>query len=190
VAIRVTQHIRPMRGGAQSHLMRAEDGRFYVVKFRNNPQHERVLANELLATRIAAGVGLPVPVVEVAEVSGWLIENTPEMRIRTAGRSALCEAGLALASRMVVDPLDGQMFDYLPGTALSSVRNLDAFAGMLALDKWTCNTNGRQAVFWRKSRERLYTASFIESGKRASLLALSPLRTGRESFPSSGSSHV
>ena len=49
-----------MRGGAQAHLMRAADGFFYVVKFRNNPQHLRVLANELLAARLAEAVGLPV----------------------------------------------------------------------------------------------------------------------------------
>ena len=42
-----------MRGGAQSHLMFADDGHYYVVKFQNNPQHIRVLANELIATRIA-----------------------------------------------------------------------------------------------------------------------------------------
>ena len=47
-----------MRGGAQSHLMLASDGNLYVVKFSNNPQHVRVLANELLATRLAAAVGL------------------------------------------------------------------------------------------------------------------------------------
>lgn len=29
------QHIRPMRGGSQSHLMRASDGAYYVVKFQN-----------------------------------------------------------------------------------------------------------------------------------------------------------
>ena len=49
------QHVRRMRGGAQGHLMRCSDGNFYVVKFRNNPQHLRVLANELLATRLAEG---------------------------------------------------------------------------------------------------------------------------------------
>jgi hypothetical protein len=35
--IQVKQHLRPMRGGAQSHLMFAEDGHYYVVKFQNNP---------------------------------------------------------------------------------------------------------------------------------------------------------
>ena len=48
VAVIATQQIRRMRGGAQSHLMLASDGHLYVVKFRNNPQHVRVLANELL----------------------------------------------------------------------------------------------------------------------------------------------
>ena len=79
-----------MRGGAQGHLMFGDDGHFYVVKFQNNPQHVRVLANELLATRIAERVGLPVPVTEVMEVSDWLIENTQELRMRTAGNSFLC----------------------------------------------------------------------------------------------------
>jgi hypothetical protein len=43
-----------MRGGAQSHLMRCDDGYYYVVKFQNNPQHRRILVNELLGTRLAA----------------------------------------------------------------------------------------------------------------------------------------
>ena len=41
------QHIKRMRGGANSHLMLA-GGDYYVVKFRNNPQHPRVLVNELI----------------------------------------------------------------------------------------------------------------------------------------------
>ena len=38
-----------MRGGAQSHLIEADDGRFYIVKFQNNPQHRRILVNEWIA---------------------------------------------------------------------------------------------------------------------------------------------
>ncbi|MGH9781379.1 MAG: HipA family kinase, partial [Candidatus Acidiferrales bacterium] len=55
------EYIRRMRGGAQSHLMRCEDENYYVVKFQNNPQGTRILANELLGTRLAARIGLPVP---------------------------------------------------------------------------------------------------------------------------------
>ena len=153
-----------MRGGAQSHLMFTDDGHYYVVKFQNNPQRVRVLANELLATRIADRIGLPVPVTEVIEVSPWLIENTADLRIRTGGSTTVCQAGLALAVRFVLGPLEGTVFDYLPAAALDRVRNLDAFAGMLALDKWTCNTNGRQAVFWKKVRDKKYTATFVDQG--------------------------
>ena len=56
------------------------------------------------------------------------------------------------------------IFDYLPESLLDRVRNLGDFAGMLAFDKWCCNANGRQAVFWKKARERKYTATFIDQG--------------------------
>ncbi|MGH9600947.1 MAG: HipA family kinase [Terriglobales bacterium] len=158
------QHVRKMRGGAQSHMMRAEDGNFYVVKFQNNPQHLRILANELLVTRLAERVGLPVPAGEVIEVSEWLICHTRDLCFQFDGRSFPCRPGLQFGSRYVVDPFEGQVFDYLPEALIGQVRNLGAFAGVLALDKWTCNANGRQATFWRRGRERKYTATFIDQG--------------------------
>jgi len=153
-----------MRGGAQGHLMRCADGHYYVVKFRNNPQHLRVLANEMLATRLAERVGLPVPMTEVVEVDEWLVEHTPELNIQLAHSTIRCQPGLQFGSRYVVDPTEGQVMDYLPMEMLDRVRNLETFAGMLVVDKWTGNANGRQAAFWRKSREKKYTASFIDQG--------------------------
>ncbi len=155
-----------MRGGAQAHLMRAADRHFYVVKFQNNPQHLRILANELLATRLAELIGLPVPVPAVIEVGEWLICNTAELSVQMGGQTLKCKPGLQFGSRYVADPFSAQIFDYLPEALLTGerVRNLEAFAGMLALDKWTCNVNGRQAAFWRRPRERKYTAAFIDQG--------------------------
>jgi hypothetical protein len=144
--------------------MRCADGNFYVVKFLNNPQHLRVLANEMLGTRLAEAAGLPVPPTDVVEASDWLIEHTPELSIELAGNTIRCEAGLQFGSRYVVSPLEGQVFDYFPMDMLPRVRNVEAFAGMLALDKWTGNANGRQAAFWKKSREQKYTVSFIDQG--------------------------
>jgi hypothetical protein len=158
------QHVKRMRGGAQSHLMRCDDGHYYVVKFRNNPQHERVLANEFLATRLAEQVGLPVPAAEVVEVPPWLVEHTAEMTIVLGNHAIQVEAGLQFGSRYVVSPVEGQVLDYLPPEMLGRVRNLGTFAGILALDKWTCNADGRQAAFWRKMREKKYSASFIDQG--------------------------
>jgi hypothetical protein len=56
--ISAVQQIRKMRGGSQAHLMRADDGAYWIVKFHNNPQHFRVLANEFFASRIGAYLGL------------------------------------------------------------------------------------------------------------------------------------
>jgi hypothetical protein len=164
VAVRAIQQIRKMRGGAQSHLMLGEDGNAWIVKFQNNPQHLRVLPNELLATRLAAGIGLTVPACEVVEVSAWLIENTAELEMDLGQRRERCRAGLAFGSQLVGGLMPGHVADYLPEEQLTEVRNLAEFAGALALDKWTCNANGRQALFHRKSREKRYSATFIDQG--------------------------
>lgn len=153
-----------MRGGAQSHLMLGEDGHAWVVKFRNNPQHLRVLPNELLATRLGALVGLTVPPCDVMDVSAWLIERTPDLTMDLGTRREPCLPGLHFGSQLVGGLLPGHVADYLPEPQLSEVRNLPEFAGVLALDKWTCNANGRQALFHRKAREKRYTATFIDQG--------------------------
>ena len=159
------QSIRRMRGGAQSQLMLGADRQLWVVKFQNNPQHLRVLANELLATRLAEAVGLTVPATDVVEVSEWLVANTPGMHMELAGgKTEPCHAGLQFGSKFIGGLMPGQVVDYLPGPQLEEVRNLHEFAGMLALDKWTGNANGRQAVFDRTPRQRRYRATFIDQG--------------------------
>src|SRR6185437_7629123 len=153
-----------MRGGAQSQLMLGDDGRLWVVKFQNNPQHRRVLANELIATRLAEAIGLTVPVTDVVEVSEWLVTNTPEMQVQKERGSERYAAGLQFGSRFIGGLMPGQVVDYLPESHLDEVRNVAEFAGMLCIDKWTGNCNGRQAVFERRPRERKYRATFIDQG--------------------------
>lgn len=165
MAVLAVQAIRRMRGGAQSQLMLGADGKLWVVKFQNNPQHVRVLANELLATRLAQTVGLTVPSSDVVEVTEWLIANTRDMHIELPrGQREKYRAGLQFGSQFVGGLMPGQVVDYLPEQQLDEVRNLQEFAGMLVLDKWTGNCNGRQVVFDRKPRERKYRATFIDQG--------------------------
>lgn len=165
MAVLAVQAIRRMRGGAQSQLMLGADGGLWVVKFRNNPQGERILANELIATRIAEAIGLSVPKSDVVEVSEWLVANSPEMQLDLRrGEQVRCAAGLHFGSQFVGGLMPGQVMDYLPESQLREVRNLEEFAGMLLVDKWTGNCNGRQAVFVRKPRERKYRAVFIDQG--------------------------
>jgi hypothetical protein len=160
--VSAVQHLRPLRGGAQSHLLRASDGNAYVTKFQNNPQHIRVLANEMLATRLGVLLGLPMPRVEVIEVSDWLIERTPDLRIRLAGHDIPCRSGKHLGSLYVGEC--ALLTDYLPQELIKQVSNISDFARVLVLDKWTGNADGRQAVFSRRTSRSRYRATFIDQG--------------------------
>jgi len=162
--ISAVQHLRPLRGGAQAHLLRASDGASYVTKFQNNPQHIRVLANEMLATNLGLALGLPMPRVEVIEVSDWLIEHTEDLRITLGGARIPCRSGKQLGSLYVGCESPAMTLDYLPRELLQGVRNLSDFARVLVLDKWTCNSDGRQAIFWKARRRQRYSATFIDQG--------------------------
>ena len=144
--------------------MRCSDGKLYVVKFLNNPQHSRVLANEILATGLAEFAGLPVSHMALVQVDALLIEQTPELTMSLMDKNFPCQSGLQFGSEYAVNPLDGRIFDDFPTEQLSRVRNLADFAGMLAFDKWTGNVDNRQATFWRKGRQKKYTATFIDQG--------------------------
>jgi len=144
------EQIRRMRGGAQSQLMRCSDENYYVVKFQNNPQHRRILVNELLGTRLARRLGLPTTPVEIIYVHQELIELTPELCMEMPRARVPCQAGAQFGSRYPGDPRRLTLHDFLPDEQLRQVENLHHFAGMLVFDKWTCNTNGRQTLFFRE----------------------------------------
>jgi hypothetical protein len=158
------EQIRRMRGGAQSHLMRCDDGGYYVVKFQNNPQGVRILANELLGTRLAARMGLPTPGAAGIEVRESIIAHTEDLVMQLGRGRAPCRAGQQFGSRYPGSPAEIVVSDFLPDEQLREVVNLVDFCGMLVFDKWTCNTNGRQAIFFRTKGESRYQAQMIDQG--------------------------
>src|SRR6266700_858735 len=169
--LRALEQIRRMRGGAQSHLMRCDDSHYYVVKFQNNPQHRRILVNELLGTKLAARLGLPTTPVEIVYVSEDLIRLTPDLCVEMPRTRIPCQAGMQFGSRYPGDPRHLTLHDFLPDKQLMQVENLNDFAGMLAFDKWTCNTNGGEWNFPDAPLRGLYARNRVYEGVR-----------GRESF--------
>src|SRR6204780_4721106 len=158
------EQIRRMRGGAQSHLMRCSDEEYYIVKFLNNPQGGKVLANELLGTRLAARLGLPTPGAAVVVVSERLIDYTEDLVMQLGRGRSRCKAGLQFGSRYPGSPAETVVYDFLPDENLRDVPNIADFCGIFVLDKWTCNTNGRQAIFFREKGESRYQAQMIDQG--------------------------
>src|SRR5579864_3817892 len=137
---RALEQIRRMRGGAQSHLMRCSDGYYYVVKFQNNPQHRRVLVNELLGTNLARRMGLPTAPVGIVEVSEQLIRLTPDLAMELPRQRVPCQAGLQFGSRYPGDPRRLTVHDFLPDEPLRGLyarnRVYEGVTGMESFAPW------------------------------------------------------
>jgi len=142
-------HVRKMRGGAQAHLLEADDGHWYVVKFLNNPQHRRILVNELLAGAFLDYLKIASPETAAIEVSAKFLETYPDVHLTLGTRRIAISPGWHFGSRYPGDPDRLAVYDFLPDTLLSGVANLEDFLAVLVFDKWVCNSDGRQSVFYR-----------------------------------------
>lgn len=138
-----------MRGGAQAHLVEGEDGRFYVAKFRENPQHRRILVNEMIGSALLGYLRLAQPDTVVLELTAEFLAANPEVSIQLGTRRIPVEPGWHFGSCYPGDPSRTAVYDFLPDALLSRVVNLRDFLGALVLDKWAANADARQAVFFR-----------------------------------------
>jgi hypothetical protein len=168
-----TGHIRAMRGGAQSHMLTASDGHTYVVKFANNPQSVRVLANEWIASSIGRALGLTIPEPAILYVPASLVESSPSLVIRLSSSTLKCSHGLAFGSRVISGD---EAFDYLPESLFERIENRQEFVGAYA---WT---NGCATV----TVGRLYSAA--ENRTEASVFISST--SAIASMPESGVSRT
>lgn len=139
-----------MRGGAQAHLLACDDGWHYVTKFIDNPQHRRILVNEWTAKALLDQLGVAAPAVRVVEVSEEFLRAAPEVRYEFGTRRAVPCAGRHFGSAFPGNPHTEAVYDFLPDSLLPSVANLAHFAGALVFDKWTANSDSRQAIFFRR----------------------------------------
>jgi hypothetical protein len=169
--VQARRFVRKMRGGAQSHLIEANDGRFYVVKFKNNPQHRRVLVNEWLASHFLRHLQIATPETAVIEVSAEFLRENPEVCISLAMRRSEVEPGLHFGSCFPGDPAKVAVYDFLPDVLLNQVVNQRDFLGMLAFDKWMANADSRQAIFLR-TRVKEFAPTSKEHPRRMGFVAL------------------
>jgi hypothetical protein len=147
--INATRLIRKMRGGAQAHLLQCDDGHFYVVKFRSNPQHRRILVNEWLASAFLQYLEISTPAAEIVNLSAGFLEANPEVHIQLGSRRMPVEPGWHFGSRYPGDPAKIIVYDFIPDLLLNKVANLNEFLGVLAFDKWIGNADARQSIFFR-----------------------------------------
>ena len=169
MAVTAIRHVRRLRGGSSPHLMQADDGNHYVVKFRQNSQHPRILVNELLSYVLLEYLNLPTPGWNIVTVPAQLIEESPKLTVGHGSCAQPPTPGPHFGSRYPDNPARCAVCDYLPLSVLRGVRNLEAFRGMLAFDKWVSNADGRQAIFYQERTTgnaslTRYVASMIDHG--------------------------
>jgi hypothetical protein len=147
------RHIRKMRGGAQSHLIEAGDGAYYVVKFRNNPQHRRILINELIAATVLDYLEIAAPAAELIDLPERFLEEYPDAVMTLGSRTIQPEPGWHFGSRYPGDPARTTVYDYVPDALLDRVANTRDFLAVFVFDKWVANGDARQCVFFRARLE-------------------------------------
>jgi hypothetical protein len=147
--VNARRFIRKMRGGAQAHLLEADDGNFYIVKFQNNPQHRRILVNEVLAAGILEHLQIASPLHQIVHLSPEFLAATPDVHLQTGTRRTPVDPGWHFGSRHPGNPDVMAIYDFIPDALLSQVANPEQFLAVLAFDRWVANGDGRQCIFFR-----------------------------------------
>jgi hypothetical protein len=163
--------VRKLRGGAQAHLIEADDGHFYVVKFRNNPQHRRVLVNEWISATFLEYLQITVPKRAIVRLSPEFLAESPDVHIQLGTKREPVVPGWHFGSRYPGNPSRDAVYDFVPDVLLAKVGNAADFLGVLAFDKWMGNADARQAVFIR-AKLREYAPAYTDHPLRVGFIAL------------------
>jgi hypothetical protein len=147
--INAVRLIRKLRGGAQAHLIECDDGRFYAVKFRNNPQHRRILVNEWIAGVFLRYLQVATADTAIVNLSADFLEANPDIFIQLGSRRTVIEPGWHFGSAYPGHPDRIAVYDFIPDLLLDKVVNIADFLGVLVFDKWAGNADARQSIFYR-----------------------------------------
>ncbi len=146
--VQVTRIVRRMSGGSQAQLVEADDRHYYVAKFLGNPQGNRTLINECVASGLLSYIKVSTPSVRILQFPPILLSH-PELNFVTGERRVLPVGSLHLGSRCPVNPEKTAIFDFLPEKLQANVRNLAEFSTMYVFDQWTGQDDDRQAIHVR-----------------------------------------
>lgn len=163
--------LRKMRGGAQSHLLEADDRQFYIVKFQNNPQHRRILVNELVASVLLNYLQISAPDCALLNVPEEFLRANPEISLTLGSHRIPVRPGWHFGSRYPGDPDRTAVYDFVPDSLLAQVANLHEFLSILVFDKWAANADGRQCIFHR-ARVRDWSPHTAAAPPKAAFVAL------------------
>jgi hypothetical protein len=160
--LEIIAYVRKLRGGSQAQLIQADDGNFYAIKAKNNPQHRRILINEWFAAAFYNAAGLPVADTAVVNISPECLVRFPQLRLHIGSSAHPLSCGPSFGSRWITDdPMRCDVFDFVPDDLLRRI-DTSPFVGALVADQWLCQADSRQAAFSINQGQTLFR--FIDNG--------------------------
>jgi hypothetical protein len=140
--------VRKMRGGAQAHLIKSEDGRNYVTKVLNNPQGRRTLVNEVISFYLLRMLGIETPDIAFIRLTCQFLRENVDVYLELQERRSGIEPGLHFGSYYLTSP--STIVDNRIPVVLSRVLNSSSFVGIFVFDKWVANLDSRQIIFHKQ----------------------------------------
>jgi hypothetical protein len=164
IVLSANKYIRKMKGGSQSILVHANDGRHYVVKMADNPIGPNLLANEHMGSLVAEAVGLPVAEARGICLSDSFIDSHPDLWFELPFGVRRPEKGVHFGSLLLGQTSGADRpTEYISPSRIDRITNRKAFLGMYLLDVWANHQDNRQAIF-RRSTNNSQEVCFIDHG--------------------------
>jgi len=143
MAVRARRIERPLPGASCPHLVLTDQG-WYVVKWLQNPQNPRVVANEAIASELLSHLGIRRPDWAMVQVDQ---EVCTRERARAADKiSAHIKPGWHFGSEFpgAPDTLSGKETSL--SLHLEQIENTSDLLNVLAFDIWVDNVDRRQTI--------------------------------------------
>ena len=143
-AVQVTRYVTPLReGGSLPAIAEADDGFFYVVKFRGAGQGPKALIADLIGAELARAAGLKVPELVIAGLDEAFGRTEGDEEIQDLLRAS---EGLNLGVHYLTGAISyDPAVDIVAESLASEIVWLDAF--LMNVDRTARNTN---MLTWNK----------------------------------------
>ncbi len=132
---------RRMRGRAHADLVDTDDG-LYVVKWKQNPVHRRILINSLVGAELLRRIGIAVP--------QWAFIYTDGNFCRNEVQIPHVVEGLHFGLRYPASSSPISVYDFLPHSLSHRLINRVDFVRVMVFDCWVDNAHVRRSVFTTK----------------------------------------
>jgi hypothetical protein len=163
-AITITTVVKAQLGGAQSRLVRCDDGKLYVLKMNPNPQGRNVLANEALGSILISGLGLLAPPWKPITIDLKAVRFFPELMMQTsAEESSFPTCGIHFGSEYLGGP-HYDLYDFMPRSYMHKLRITAPFLAIYLFDIWASHQDERQCIYRRPRYTSFYDTFFIDNG--------------------------